>query len=355
MEAGRPAVEVVHSPAAGDRGARHSPRVADVREVLRDTAQRAQGLAEAGALRRAGVSPSSLSRAVAAGEAVRVRRRVYALAPLPPLPRWLVTDDGVAPAYAAHVRAVLLSMGDQAAACLRTAAALHGWGLLVEPARTIEVLVPHGHGSRRAAGVSVVQRRSAVVLPTVVLPGTEPLRLTSPTQTAVDCALALPLVQAVVVADSALRSGVLSLADLCRAARSLPGVRDAARVRRVLELCDPASGSVLESVLRVGLALAGLPAPTTQRVLRDRPQLRVDFCFQAARLVVEVDGARWHQDPAADRARDNALAVLGWRVLRYTWADVVHDGVRVVREVREALGAGTPTLHPAGLRQQAAA
>lgn len=78
-----------------------------------------------------------------------------------------------------------------------------------------------------------------------------------------------------------------------RAFASLAGVKQAAQARRVLDLCDPLSGSVLESVLRVHLHLGGLTDFTTQAVLAVHPRLlRVDFCFAAADLIVEVDGAR---------------------------------------------------------------
>ena len=67
--------------------------------------------------------------------------------------------------------------------------------------------------------------------------------------------------------------------------------------------------------------------------------LRADFSFPEARLIVEVDGARWHPDARVDRRRDNALACLGWRVLRFGWEEVVHDTPSVLAQVREALAA----------------
>jgi len=54
-------------------------------------------------------------------------------------------------------------------------------------------------------------------------------------------------------------------------------------------------------------------------------------------LVIETDGARWHPDPPRDQARDNALAARGWRVLRFTWAEVVHEPELVLELLREAL------------------
>lgn len=334
----------------------HSAGV-DLRRRVAEVAQRGQGLAVRADLQRAGCSDGALARGVAAGVLLRLGPRVYGLEPLPSRPRFVVTEAGVAAAYVIHVRAALLSLGPGATACRRTAAALHGWGMLVEPARSVEVAVSHGRSRVRRADVRAVQRRSVDRVQVVAVEGTDPLWLTAAVQTVVDCALDLPLVEAVVVCDSALRAGDVTVEELRRAAGRLAGVRDARQVRRVLDLCDPESGSVLESVLRVRMALAGIEGFATQRVLLDAAgrHLRVDFCFAAAGLVVETDGARWHQDPARDRARDNELARLGWRVLRFTWAEVVYDTERVLRELREAVACGCPSVHLRGSDGQQAA
>jgi very-short-patch-repair endonuclease len=298
-----------------------------------------QGLVAAADLRRAGVCSRDIAHAGA--DIVKVLRGVYATKPLPPWPRYLVTDTGTSPAYLARVRAVLKSLGPKAAACGRTAAVLRGWGLFIEPGRTIEVAVPHGRSHLSRPGVKISQRRQ---LETVAISHDDAtaVKVTSAVQTAIDCCLLLSLREAVVAVDSALRSKQVGLGHLRAAASALPGVRDADRVRRVLDLCDPLSGSVLETVLRVAMLLDGITGFDTQKVLRDADRnhvLRADFCFEAARLVVEVDGQKWHQDPVRDRERDNGLARLGYRVLRYTWSDVVHDGARVLAEIREAIAA----------------
>ena len=179
----------------------------------------------------------------------------------------------------------------------------------------------------------------------VPLPGLAALSVTTAVSTVVDCALTLPRLEGTVVADSALRAGDVTVDDLRDAVARLPGRREAARARRVVEGCDPECGSVLESVQRVRMVLAGLDGFATQVVVRTAPVLRVDFCFAAARLVVEVDGARWHPDPRRDQERDNALAALGWRVLRFTWQDVVHGSAGVLAVVRTALDSGCSTVH----------
>jgi len=51
----------------------------------------------------------------------------------------------------------------------------------------------------------------------------------------------------------------------------------------------------------------------------------VDFVWRDARLIVEVDGYRYHRSPSkfeTDRERDVMLAVAGWQVLRFTWTQL---------------------------------
>jgi very-short-patch-repair endonuclease len=66
----------------------------------------------------------------------------------------------------------------------------------------------------------------------------------------------------------------------------------------------------------------------------------VDFGWPAQRLIVEVDGYAFHGGPAAferDRARDAALTLAGWRVLRFTWRQVTREPERVAAVIRRSL------------------
>ncbi len=311
-----------------------------IHEAVELLGRRQQGLVTAAQL--AGlVSRSTMSRALLRGELVQPQPKVYALAALPVPPRQPGTELGPAPAWVAHVRAVLLSVASSAAAG-RTAAALRGWGMLVEPGRSIDLVLPNGGKRVPPAGTRLTQVRGLVVEFVATGPGQAALPVTDAVTTVLTCCLGLALVEAVVVCDSALRAGDVTVEELRRSAGRLTGLRRAARALRVVGLCDPDSGSVLESVLRVRLAVAGVGDVQTQVVLRDgrgRHVLRADFCFPAPRLVVEVDGARWHPDAARDRHTDNALVELGWRVLRYSWSEVVHGHAEVVRQVIAALDA----------------
>jgi very-short-patch-repair endonuclease len=316
-----------------------------------------QGLLTPQLVKAAGLRREWLSRGARLGELHRVRRRVYSFTPLPALPRFVVTHDGVAAAYVTHVRAVLLSLGPGAAARGRTAAALRGWGLLVEPGRTVEVVVPHGLHPQTDPDVRCTQARDVEVGALAPVAGAA-IALTTAVRTVIDCALELPLLQAVVICDSALRAGAVSLEELAARAKALPGREGASRVRRMIELADKESGSVLESVLRVRLLLAGVTGFATQAVLLNRRGgylRRVDFCFSQAALVIEVDGHKWHPDPVLDRRVDNQLAAAGWRVMRYTWTDVLRRPAIVVAEIEEALRPGTPDLHLSLLAALAAA
>jgi very-short-patch-repair endonuclease len=66
----------------------------------------------------------------------------------------------------------------------------------------------------------------------------------------------------------------------------------------------------------------------------------VDAVFTAERLVVELEGLRFHTTPEQrgnDAARFNRLGMAGWLPLRYIWLDVVRQPGAVAGELRQAL------------------
>jgi very-short-patch-repair endonuclease len=68
----------------------------------------------------------------------------------------------------------------------------------------------------------------------------------------------------------------------------------------------------------------------------------VDFFWSESRLIVEVDGYEFHGARASiesDRARDAALSLDGYRVLRFTYRRVTGDPGRVARTIRQLLHA----------------
>ena len=118
------------------------------------------------------------------------------------------------------------------------------------------------------------------------------------------------------------------------------------RGRAVLELaCELVAlgcHSALEVRYRVDVEVGfGLPEPRRQVAVRVASGAvhRVDVLYDVALLVIELDGEQ-HRTPdgmRADRLRDAELRAAGFRVLRFTWSDVVRRPWWVAATVRSAL------------------
>jgi hypothetical protein len=287
------------------------------RLVLVDPAtvlRRRGGFATWQGLRRDGVSRWDLKQSVESSRVVRLRRGVYGLG----LP------DGVDALRAAAVELGAVVSHD-------SAAVLCGLELSHEAGQ--HVTVPRSRGRARLEGVVVHRLEVDQVQVRDGIPVTSPLR------TVLDCAASLATNYAVVVADSALRAGLVEPEELRAAAARTTG-RNAGKVRRVVALADPQCGSVLESLLRVLLVLAGFPPDQTQFVIRDERRrfvARVDLAYLKVRLIVEADGFEFHRerrDYRADRRKANAYTRAGWWLFRFSWEDVVLQPEYVIDAVR---------------------
>jgi very-short-patch-repair endonuclease len=68
--------------------------------------------------------------------------------------------------------------------------------------------------------------------------------------------------------------------------------------------------------------------------------LEVDFLWPSQRLVVELDGRRYHDNPQArarDARRDRLLAAAHYRVWRLGWGDIEHNPARTMAELARRL------------------
>jgi very-short-patch-repair endonuclease len=301
----------------------------DADAIFRQCSRQQRELATRAQLARAGLGPAGLHAALVAGDLRRVRRRVYAQRPLVQPGQYLLSGGRIDPAYLRQAQAVLLELGPKAALRGRSAAVLWCLDMLVEP-DVFEVQVPRTQSHVRRADIETRRTTEAVQ----VISG---LRVTDLLGTLRGCAQARPLNEAVAIVDSALRRHAVIAAKLPQHGA----------LGRTIALADPLAGSVLESALRVLLAEAGLPPPRTQYVVRAGRDFvaRVDFCWPELGLIVETDGRRWH-DPddvrTFDRRRANACAQRGWRLLRFTWAEVLHEPAYVIETVRAALATSVP-------------
>ena len=217
-----------------------------------------------------------------------------------------------------------------------TAAWLHG--LDMAPCDPIEVTIPEPIGSNRRAGASV--RRAALCLDEVVVRRGMPT--TSALRTVVDLGGRVPLTEGVVAADLFLHAGLVTIAELCSYVAERRGAKGIARLRRVVDLAEPKAESAMETRLRILLVLTGLRRPEVQVYIRDddgRFLGRPDLLYRLQRLAIEYDGGNHRDRLVDDNRRQNGLVGAGFRLLRFTAADVYGTPNAVATQVRHALGA----------------
>jgi hypothetical protein len=129
---------------------------------------------------------------------------------------------------------------------------------------------------------------------------------------------------------------------LCRLSRRGRNGLGPARALLLERYGDDVPDSVLERAFRSLVRGAGLPEPVGQLDVSDGSGFvaRVDFAYPDHRVVVELDGRRHHLHAEAfeaDRAKRNRLQLAGWRVLVWTWKQVIQSGPTVTRQLRSVL------------------
>jgi Transcriptional regulator, AbiEi antitoxin/Protein of unknown function (DUF559) len=173
------------------------------------------------------------------------------------------------------------------------------------------------------------------------------LPVTNPERTIIDLAASVSEARLDWVLDRALSSGAVDLeslaalfADLGR--RGKPGTT---AMRRLLEKRGQAyvpPDTVLEQRLLSIIENAGLPRPTPQFT---PPWLvpingRVDLAYEDDRLIIEGDSRKWHllmKSFETDRQRDNHAQLAGWRILRFTWRQIIDEPEMIASSIRRAL------------------
>lgn len=203
-----------------------------------------------------------------------------------------------------------------------------------------EVTVP-GTGTRVHPGLRV--HRTAQLEPADVL-WHGPIPLTAPARTLVDLASVLTprrLRRAVRQAQSV---GSLNLGELVLTMNRLGRRRGCVALRRIIATGPAPTRSELEDVVLDLILGGGLEHPEVNRPLRmDGRKVVPDFRWPARRLVVEADGAAWHDNRLAredDAERQALLEARGERVVRVTWEQAVKRPAETLARVRAA---GAPT------------
>lgn len=258
----------------------------------------------------------SFDRAVAAGDVSAVGRGAYALP---------VADEVLVAAH--RVGGV---------ASHRSAALRHGWAVLHVPTLP-EVTVPK---HRRLTD----EQRRGVSIHWADVDDLD--RATAPSRTLLDCLRNLPALDALAVADSALRSG-FSRSALLAVAREARGP-GSVQAREVAHLATPLAANPFESGLRgIAARVDGLTV-RPQVSIHDPGFLgRPDLVDERLRIAFEADSFQWHGGRAAlaaDARRYNALVVHGWLVLRFCWEDVMHRPDEVEATLRAVVEVRTDQL-----------
>ncbi|HEX8646838.1 MAG TPA: type IV toxin-antitoxin system AbiEi family antitoxin domain-containing protein [Thermoleophilaceae bacterium] len=274
-----------------------------------------------------GLTASAVRNRVAAGRLHRRHRGVYSV------------GHEVIP-WQGHVMAAVLACGEGAVASHHAAARLHG---LLVGAGARHVTVP---GRRvRVPGVEVHrthalepwQRTREQRIPCTAWP-----------RTIVDVAGRDGERAAERMIDRAEQLRVFDLSAIRRELDHRPGRKGARNARAALGMPEPAwTRNDLEEAFYAISGAAGLPRPHVNMpiVLDDGgPHVEADFAWPELKLIVETDGWETHGTRRAfgsDRRRDRRLDLAGWRVLRFTWHEVMYEPAMVARELaaRMALAA----------------
>ena len=168
------------------------------------------------------------------------------------------------------------------------------------------------------------------------------LRVTSRIRTIADLGRREPLIDAVAVVDMATHRRLVTVGSLRQWAADHAGYRGVDRLRGAIELAEPATESPMETRLRMLLLQAGLPRPHVQTPLRDDRGTfvgRPDLYYPMERLAIEYDGSGHRESLAGDDRRQNRLIEAGYRILRFTAADVLNDPESVAGLVGRGLRA----------------
>jgi very-short-patch-repair endonuclease len=288
-------------------------------EVIAGLAAGQHGVVSRAQLLDAGVGKRAIELRVRSGHLLRLHRGVYAVghARLRREGHWLAAVLAVPGAVLSH----------------RDAAGLHE----LRPAnhRRIDVTTcGHPHGS-----AAIAVHRTRVLDPEDVTT-IDGIPVTSVARSLVDLACIVPRDHLAKVVKEAERRRVFDLRAVERAlartrGRRGPGhraLREAIEEHAALGLS--ASDSALEDAFLRLLKRNGLSSPRVNAIVEG---FRVDAHWPDHRLVVELDGWAHHRDRhafARDRERDAALTAAGYRVVRFTHAQVLRGPDPVVETLR---------------------
>jgi very-short-patch-repair endonuclease len=307
---------------------KRAPRSVD--EAIAALAARQHGVVSRAQLLDLGVGPDAIKHRVALGRLHPLHRGVYAVGH-----RALRSE--------AWWMAAVLAAGPGAALSYRSAAEL--WGIRSGSRPRIDVSVPRHRRSTARLEVHVVAMRPDEV---TVEDG---VRVTTPTRTLLDLAAVVSPQHLKAAFDEAEVRRLTSPTSLDALVARYPGRKGTRAISELLArhraIGAAIPTSVLERRLLTVLDANGLPRPHINRRSDDG---ELDATWHEQRLIVECDGFATHGTREAferDRAKDRALHVAGWRVVRVTWRQLRDDGDVIARQLAALLKLGPAAVRGA--------
>jgi hypothetical protein len=209
------------------------------------------------------------------------------------------------------------------------------------PSHPITLTNPHGR-HHRLDGVLVHQIDDLLPAHTCRIGG---LRVSSPARVVVELGATQPATLIGRVADDLIRMRKTTVPQIAAMFGEIarPGKPGMERIAEVLD--ERSDGYVpphsdLERLLFDVLAAGGLPPPVRQLPLPGRGPIRglVDAGYLDVKLLIEVDGRRWHARVEAarrDRERDARAARAGWLTLRFMFEQLVRTPAEVCATVQD--------------------
>jgi predicted transcriptional regulator of viral defense system len=273
-----------------------------------------------------GLSASAVRNRVANGRLHRVHRAVFAVG------HASLTRDG-------RFMAATLACGPKAVLSHRAAGAK--WDLALRGRSSIDVTSPSMRGRRRP-GIRVHSAATLMARDVTVIDG---IPSTTLARTLLDVAgdatrreveRACDRAETQRLLDMTVIDDVLARANGRHGAALLAAVVSEHRVgstvtRNELEEC------FLAICRETGVAPDGVNAWIA---FPDGGGAEADFLWRSQRLIVEVDGRDVHTTRRAfeaDRRRDQRLVLLGWRIVRFTWRQVMFERAYVAATLKALL------------------
>jgi hypothetical protein len=283
-------------------------------------------------LRSLGLTDDDVDHRMAVGRLIRLYRGVFAVGQtaMPREGRWM---------------AAVLACGPKAVLSHGDAAAL--WDLAPARGAVIHVTTPSRSGrdpDRRRVRLhrvgTLTEDEKAVFAR---------IPVTTPARTLLDLA---PSLRPRALEDVIERMDRLALFDLVAVRRVLhehPRQSGAPKLRTVLDRLASASVADTRSPLEIALLQLcddyNLPTPLANTLVAG---FLVDFHWPGTDLIIETDGFAFHRTRTAfdaDRERDQALALAGYRVVRFTYNQVTRrrrDTARRLRALLRGSGSSSP-------------